>query len=847
MRPWARATGAAWLAAALALALAGGLFLPRERAGAVELARVRALLVDASASVARGSEWLPWARATLRAEAQAAAARAEELVVVSFADGVRTGAPLAPPERFLRALAGADGPPFDPGEGLARGATRLAGALEAAADALLDPRRPPGELVLLAPPAYTGASPAAALARLAEGGVTTRVRPPPRAARADLGLVALELAPRVETGAPLTVRVRGVFRAGAEPVAAAELVLEVAHGAETRVVRRGFAPPPADGEFELLIEAGPAGAGRNALSARVGLADGPDLLPENDRARALTYAEGGRVVAVVSTPELRPAAEAWLAPSGRSALAGLEFVFVEPAELARELPGCSLLVTFDLAPSSLPAPLVGPFVRSGGGWLAVSGWHFLDGWVPGDAEGELERLLPCEPAQESAPPRDVVLLVDGSGSMEGAAFDSVRAASLELVAAALPTDRVSLRFFTVRLEREHLLKERAATRAADAEAARRAAQQLLALRVPDGATFLVSSVRELATELGAHETLVLLLSDGWERDALADPEGEARAAAAELARAGGRLAVIAVGTPNRALLAALAGGEERVRSGATLEDLRAVFRRELSGARVAEGVLALRWAARAPGSLADEVASAAADEPALVPLERCVRNRLRPGAEASWELEAGEPALALMRAGLGRTALFGSRPGAGWANGYARAGLGQPAEFEGLLRWLARAPEPGRAPRARLEDGLLVLHGLGPEAPPELAARLVDLAADGASTTVVLLASGRLPGEVLRTRAAPQPSGAWRDPVLVLGADGGLGPELAVPVERVLSDELAWRERPVPVEWLSAANVPRATPDPRTTRAHPAAPWVLALGLALLFGAALASTRGSHS
>lgn len=845
-----------WLASVGVLTLAAWLFLPRERAGPREGARLRAVLVDASASVVRSPSWLAWARAELAREARAAEANAEELHVLSFAAGVATGFPAGPadaggdPARFLRALAGGAERPFDPALSLARDATELAQALEAVAPALLDERRPPGELVLLAPPAFTGASPAAALARLVAGGVALRVSAPPPPASSDLGLLALELAPRVEAGARLVARARFVWHAaGPAPAGPAWVELELENEAGTRTLRQAVPLPAAAGEFELPLECGLAAPGRNELRARCRLSAGPDFFPENDRARALTTAEGARVLGVVSPAELRPAAEAWLAPAGQSALAGLQFVFLSPEELAPELAGLSALVSFDLGPSDLPEPLVAAFVRAGGGWLALSGWHFLDDWMPGFTDGELHRMLPCEPESESALPRDVVLLVDGSGSMDGAPFESVRAATLELVAAALPSDRVSLRFFTVRLEREHLLKERSASRAEDVELARRAAQELLALRVPSGTTFLLHSVRELGAELGEHETLVLLLTDGWERDALSDVLAEARAVATELARARARLVVIAVGEPNLPVLAALAGGEERVRAGRTLADLRAVFRRELSGARVAEGEFALHLAARAPGSLADEVASRTA-EPVLAPLERYVRNQLRPGAEALWESATGEPVLALARAGLGRTALFASRPTPEWAGRYARAGLGQPAEFEGLLRWLARGPESAGgaapAPRARLAQGRLILSGLDPRTPAELGARLVDLGGAHTAEELSLRASGRLPTEVLRTRSARPRGRDWEAPIVLVPGTDARPPELALPVELGLADEFAWRERGVPPAWLEPDPDVAARSDGTAARAHPAAPWVLSLGLVLLFGAGLGAGRGRN-
>lgn len=821
----------AWLAAVGLLTVAAWLFLPRTPEAGPARPPLVIALVDASASVARPRAWLGWVRAELARAADEAAAAGAELAVLAFADGVATGFGPGAPARFGDMLAGRDGPPFDPALALPRGATRLADAL-AAVEPLCAAPRPAVRLVLLGPATYTGASPAGAWARLAAAGVACEVRAPPRAEESDLALLELALPARVEAGAPLVALVRGLFRPGTGPVAAARLQLEVEEDGPPRTLSRALALPAGGGAFELPVALGPAGFGRTLVRARAVLEG--DAWPENDALSADTLAEGARVLGVVVAPELRPVAEAWLAPSGRSALAGLQFLFLRPEELPGALDDLAAVITFDLAPEALPAEVLAPFVRRGGGWLALSGYGFLAGWIPGETGGELARLLPCEPRARESPPRDVVLLVDGSGSMEGQPFETVRAAALELVAAALPSDRVSLRFFTGRLEPEHLLKQRSASRAEDQRAARAAARDLLALRVPSGTTYLLAALTELARSAGEHETLALLLTDGWEREGLPDPLGSAHALAQELRAARVRLVVIAVGTPNLPLLAALAEGPENVRAGDTLDALRAVFHRELSGSQLAEGELALRPAPRAPGSLADEVLSAASGQ-ALAPLERHVRNRLRPGAEALWESAEGEPVLALARAGLGRTALFAARPGAPWASRYLRAGLGEPAEFDGLLRWLARGPTDRAGPTARAAGRRLTLGGLARDGAPVRRARLV--APGREPEELRLLPPAGPAGDVLGVREAwlarEPPAGAY----LVL-ADEPEAP--VVPVAVGPGDEFAWRERAAPPAAASAARA--GLPAGRAS--HPLARAGLVLGLALLFLAALAASRG---
>ena len=115
----------AWPAAAALLALAAWLLLP----GGTSASRGRALcalLLDVSASVAREPAWLPWARAELAWGAREALERGEELLVLSFADGVATAFPSGEATGVLEALQGRGGPPLDLRARLPDSATRLA-------------------------------------------------------------------------------------------------------------------------------------------------------------------------------------------------------------------------------------------------------------------------------------------------------------------------------------------------------------------------------------------------------------------------------------------------------------------------------------------------------------------------------------------------------------------------------------------------------------------------------------------------------------------------------------------------------------------------------------------------
>lgn len=829
-----------------ALALAGALFLVRPASGAPPLPLLRVCLVDASASVARAPDWLGWVRGALREEARAAQRAGEELAVAVHGEGAAVGFRPGPPRAFLARLDGGLETPFDPRALVGDGATDLAAAATIAEGLLGDSRRPPGRLVLLGEGTFTGADPGPTLARLVRAGHGfARVLPRARHVT-DLGVRRLELPRRVEAGAPLVARAELLYDPG--PGAGggrATATVEVRNGPTRDVRELEVALPAAAGVLELPVDCGRAGFGRTAVALRVAL-DPPDALPENDRASAVVAAEGARVVLVVAAPESLSDARRWLAPTGASP-AGLELEFATPGEALGRLDGADALVTYDLPPGELSAPLVEAFVRAGGGWLATAGPRFLRDWTPG-RPGPLHALLPLEPAEARHGPRDVLLLVDGSGSMEGQPFETVRAAALDLVGAALLEDRVVLRFFTTGLGRERLLKERGAD--AGGLAAREAARELLGVQVPHGSTFLLRSLGQLVDELAAQpptETLAFLLTDGRDREALPDPPGLAATLRGDLLAHGGRLVVIAVGDPDRALLARLAGGDEAVRSGDTLGELSEIFQREVLGSRLVSGdALALTVVPRARGSLAaDALGPGGADE-RLLPLTRYVRCRLAPRAEALWRAQDDDPVLAVARVGLGRTAQLATRPAPGWAPGWTgRGGPEEPREVVGLLRWLARRPGPAGGPGARLAEGMLVLSDLPEDAPVRLGVFVrapIGTARGGAEIgRLEALPPETFGADVRHTRVARVPDD-WGSAARLVELELPAGP-LPLLVAAELPAEFAGAETRLPDDLLAAREprAPDAVAAAGTASGHPAAPWVLALGLGLLFTGALAA------
>jgi hypothetical protein len=556
-----------------------------------------------------------------------------------------------------------------------------------------------------------------------------RQRAPPPSSLDNLGVRALRLPPAVEWGAPLVAEVELFHAPGAQPVTRAWLDFEVegsagAGGAERRTLEVSLAG--AAGARSLAVELGLAEAGRTEVRVRARLDGGSDPIPEDDRAEAATRASGVLVAALLADPEGAEAARAWLAPGGACQLSGLQVLFRAPEEAAALLAELDLVVSFDLPPARLPQGPLEAFVRGGGGWLATGGWRFLEAWASARPAGRLDALLPVEPAPSALEPRDVVLLVDGSGSMEGEPFARVREACRELVAFARPEDEVALRFFTSRLEPALLLKPRA-TQAPPGGAAAARLEALFNLRVPRGDTEILTSLEALARERAkaSAAALVFLLSDGREREAGPDPAARIAALEEALAASRARLRVIAIGKDaDASFLRLLARPGEDIDRPQDLSDLEAIFQREMSGALHREGSLQPASVAAAAGSLVASIFPGEA--PALPPLTRMLRLRPRPAAEVAWQVDES-PLLVVARVGLGRVACFATSPARGWGTAWAgRSGLGEPAEMGPLLRWLARGPARARAgPRLTRAGSTLCLEGAA-DLPPSFAAELLD-------------------------------------------------------------------------------------------------------------------------
>ena len=849
IRPSARALRSGAFAL---LVLAAWLFVPRSEEVEPDRPAARVVLVDASASVRRPfPDWIRWTRDELRREAEAALAAGDELCVIGVAEEVRVRFGPSNPDDFLGWLEGRDGrAPFDPAADTGSDAgTRFVAGLTATLEVVCEDGRLPGSVVLLGDGRAGDGDPRPLIGRLFQQGARVDWRPPPPPEVADVGLSNLVLPRSVEAGAPLHASVEISFVSGRRPVE--RLVLSVLLDEEGVQRQLQHTVELADrgrssARWVEPIPLGAAGLGRTVLTVEARIEPGPDPVPENDRLQGSYKGEGSLVIGVVADESKLDFARRAFTPSGVSALTGLEFVYRTPEELGASLGECDALVSFDLPMGELPQALVEAFVEGGAGLLVTSGWRFLGDWVPGVTPDRLQEILPMSPESSESPPRDVVLLVDGSGSMEGGPFDMVRAASIALVGAALPSDRLILRFFTTRLEREILLRERFDPLDPDRDLGGQAvAERLLGARVPGGQTMILRSLKAFAGERGegANQSLILLLSDGRERDTLARPADSARETLALLAKAGAELFVIAVGDDyDEAFLHLLVPEGEGVAHAQSLSDLEAVFRRSIGGARVREGDIGVQVTPSAPDSLAREVLGTTNDESLPGNLQQLVRNVLRPGAELLWQTPEGEPVLAAWRVGAGRAALFSSAIQPGWAPAWMDPfGRGEPRAFGPLLRWLARSPSAGTgdAPELLVDGRRLVVSGLAPGTELSPLLRLFDVSGELANLRLgpELRSSG---ASAVGVRVGELPEG--------LEADGqGLSALLELPDGgRVLRVTRAAAAEFRPNEGDGARlaallekgpsglqNGPGARSE--SAKGHPAAPWVLLFGLLSLF------------
>jgi hypothetical protein len=832
------------------LALATWGFVPRPKLDAELSAPVRVVVVDASASALRSQRaWLPWVRDLLREEALLADARGERFALVSFARDVGVVFTPGAPQKFLERLRGLHGAPLDPRTSAGAGdASHLKQALGLAAVLSMDPGAELGSVVLVGCDGYTGEAPSQALARIKLSGVSLEHRPLPASHWHELALLKLRMQPRLEPGAPLLALAELNYRRGLASLEGAWLSVEIRNGLELSSKRIELKLPPLGGRFEVPIACGPAGPGRTEVELRLHLAPEPgDPMPENDSLMGVSFASGSRVILVAVLEDRLQLARAWLTATGGSNLPGIQFVFVEPKQLPQALLDADALVSFDVPIDQLPGTLIKEFVKRGGGLLVTGGWRFLGSWFHGQPAGPLVDLLPARPKARNPEPRDVVLLVDGSGSMSGEPFETVRSACLDLVGNAAPEDRVVLQFFTIGLHPENVIKQRLTQgQRPSSKSAEEAARQLLRLHVPEGSTHIVESIETFEKHARSKntETLLFVLTDGIELETFEDLDGRLERLHSNLTEAKIEIVPIAIGArPNMDFLQRLTRPGEDVTRPAGLEDLRELFRREISGARVRsakDAPLELAWATGAAGDLVRELRGI---EPAgLTSIQRLIRNELKPWGQALWLADEGEPVLSVGLAGLGRVALLSSVPRAGWGPGWVgRAGFGEPAEFENVLRWLARSPQQARSAIELDQAGRqLELRGLDASWPASFEASVVDAIASAQVEFMRLefrpLGRGNSIDFMRRRRAQLEGNlDALKAGAPVLRLEHPDGKLEYLPLEPPRSAEFV-DQAPLDPSWFEAPRFePKKAPSAFRMGTNPWAPSFLAWGLIALF------------
>jgi hypothetical protein len=397
---------------------------------------------------------------------------------------------------------------------------------------------------------------------------------------------------------------------------------------------------------------------------------------------------------------------------------GLLFTPTSLEALPEALGHVKALLTLDVDDGALPQSLLRAFLDAGGGWLDGSGAAALRGKPASQAAPTGARaLLPLWPDAPARPARDVLLLIDGSGSMAGAAFEALRAAALKLGEAVPAQDRLLLAFFTRELEPAHVLRDEASSGSAAVDLA-----LLLRDRLPSGGTDVLAALEQLARSRSGEprELLALLLSDG--RDPQAGAQRDLAPLRARLSAARIELAVFAFGADAELefLASLLPPGRElrRALDGRELSDL---LTRSVDSERTRENTAAVASETEsfAAGSLARELAVA------LLPaaprkIERAWIARASDDARVLWRSVEGDPLLALREQGRGVSAAFASLPVEGWASA-ARA----PSALGPLLRAIARGHGERRAlARAEILDGTLWLRDLPPGLPATVTAKL---------------------------------------------------------------------------------------------------------------------------
>lgn len=760
-RPARALLGAGALACAAAAYLLAPLHAPRGAA-----ARAAVVLCDVSPSVTRTRpRWRAWLAEELAREAAQAGELGAQLVVLAYGRERRF---LEAPRGAREARAWAAELASLDADGAAREldaqASDVWGALEALEAHLGE--RALARLTWLSPGDFTGREPGARLSALVARAARFERRDPPPEELPDLALVALELPRAPAVGAPLVARLWLAGRGGGG--ARLDVRLESAASSPAwsqRLQAADFGAEP----VPLEVALGPAPAGVSHLELAL-VADGSDAVPENDRLRGTLRAGDDIAVALAAGDTHAQLARELAAELAR--VGGLAPRVLDAESLALAPAEFDVLVQVVPDLARLDASVLEAFLARGGGWLVCLGDEVL---AREALASPAARLAPLDLTPQGGEARDVLLLVDRSGSMAApandgrrSALDEARAAALRLAQLSPDDERVFLRTFAAELD--------------PAIEIARGAGDVLAPLVPQGGTDIAGALEALARERAdeGRAALVLLVSDGRDQtldraalDALRERLRGARCA----------LEVLAVGAePDLAFLGALAGEPRRLRVVAHEDDLGAALARAASAARERrEGPYAIA-PAEPPAELA-RAALGAAVGGAFEPLLRYQAARARPLAVRALVAGAArEDLLALSRVGRGAAAALATLPRAADAAWLAE-----------LVRWLAAGRAPG-TPRLVRHGSRLELH----DVPADWPVSVRVASADGSGSQALLLPPAETVVDPRDRRVGtwahePPPAGLYRlsgpdpddPPLALLAAEGEPAPEFAHPPARV--------------------------------------------------------------
>ncbi|MCB9906679.1 MAG: VWA domain-containing protein [Planctomycetes bacterium] len=538
-----------------------------------------------------------------------------------------------------------------------------------------------------------------------------------------------------------------------------------------------------------------------------------DRCPENDASRWAHRVGGGSLVLWVGAPAF--------ATAGRSQLAEwrAQGVTVRPCsieELDRWLPQADVLWTLGVAASELPGPQVEAFVRGGGAWWVQGQRDLLPGWGgPADHAGTLlSDLYPCDVNYGSGDPRDVVLLVDGSGSMQGGAWLQVQKAT-EVLMQRLPVeDGFALHLFTRDLLPASLEFAGASEGGATQRTLRQRAQRdLLRARVPGGPTDILRSLLAFAASRNSDRPCIaVLITDGWESDAKPRDPASVRA---ELGARSIDLRIVATGAnPNLDFLNRLLLPGEACALAGEMEELEALLEVTVLGDVVRRGSdLSVVPVAPEPG---ENLGLDTVAPPAGARVPEYLRTRIRPGGKVLWASNYAEPILALREAGLG----WVLQSPTDWVGSLWQGGAKLAGDLLLALATRAREAKTERPALRRVGAGVQI-QGAGTD-PWRLRVR-------GTGGTWQPLATRELDGPpILDPR-----SQRW-----VVGDPGPGTVEIQLeypnsnrpPVPLVWPGGLPAELLPGATRWPEPPPAPQTAPPPPGGRNHPLAPWFLGIG-----------------